>query len=94
MDSVQIVSLLGAALILAAFGANQTGALSPSHTLYNLANFAGAAVLAWVAVMNAQYGFIVLEGSWAAISLIAVVRGSRAKSQLERPVIGDRGRPG
>lgn len=73
-DTVQVISLIGALLILGSYAANQAGVLSPNRTLYNAANLIGALVLAWVAVLGSQYGFIVLEGTWAAISLVALVR--------------------
>ena len=84
MDPVQVVSLVGAVLILAAFWANQRGALSVDRVSYNALNFVGAAVLAWVAVVNTQYGFIVLEGAWALISLIALIRNGRSVAPAGR----------
>ena len=70
-------------MILAAFWANQTGTLSTDRTMYSLLNLIGAAVLAWVAVLDAQVGFIVLEGAWALISLVALIRGRRSAAQAQ-----------
>jgi hypothetical protein len=74
LDVVQVISLAGALLILGAFSANQVGVVSTRQVTYNLVNLVGALILAWVAVNTAQYGFIVLEGAWAAISLVALLR--------------------
>ena len=41
---------------------------------YSLVNFAGAALLTWVAVADRRAGFIVLEASWALMSLIPLFR--------------------
>ena len=77
LDPVQAISLVGALLILSAFSANQAGILSTHRPAYNAMNLFGALILAWVAVISAQYGFIVLEGAWAAISLVALLRSRR-----------------
>lgn len=73
----QIVSLLGAVLILAAYGLNQAGRLLPAHAVYNLMNLVGASLLAWVAVVDRRAGFVVVEGAWALMSLLPLVRRVR-----------------
>jgi hypothetical protein len=65
----QAISLAGAAMILAAFAAQQAGRLRPSDRLYLVLNFVGSAILAYFAVEARNLGLIVLEGSWAVISL-------------------------
>ena len=65
----QLVSLIGAAMILAAYVAYQRGRLGREHRLYNALNFAGSALLTWIAVADQRWGFIILEGSWALLSL-------------------------
>ena len=76
----QIVSLAGAAMILVAFAAQQAGKLAPEELLYLVLNFAGAAILAYFAVEARNLGLIVLEGSWALISLVSLVRRFAAPS--------------
>jgi hypothetical protein len=73
----QLVSLVGAALILVAYALNQAGRVRPSDTAYMLMNFVGAALLAWVAVVDRRVGFILLEGAWAVLSLVPLVRERR-----------------
>jgi hypothetical protein len=73
----QIVSLIGAALILAAFGAQQAGRLRPEAPAYLLLNLLGSVILTYFAVGARNLGLIALEGSWAAISLVSLVRSSR-----------------
>ena len=75
---LQVVSVLGALAILAAYAANQFGLIGPSNFSYSAMNFVGSAVLAAIAVVEVQWGFILLEGVWAILSLwgmIAVLRG-------------------
>jgi len=79
---LQAVSILGALLILLAFAANQLGRVDTSNLPYQVANFVGSGVLTVVAVIEAQLGFILLEGTWALVSLwgiITVLRGARAR---------------
>lgn len=70
----QAVSLAGAAMILFAYLANQRGWMGPENRAYSLLNVAGASLLLWIAVVDGRWGFIVLEGAWAMISLFALVR--------------------
>ena len=76
----QIVSLVGAVFILAAYAALQLGRLRQQGRLFNAMNFVGSALLTWVAVQDRQLGFIILEGSWALLSLPGTVR-PRAKER-------------
>ena len=78
----QIVSLIGAAMILAAFGAQQAGKLAPEAPAYLVLNLAGSLILTYFAVEARNLGLIVLEGSWAAISLVSLARsvGRAARS--------------
>jgi hypothetical protein len=71
---LQVVSLLGAALLLGAFFANTRGWLNPRGRLYGVMNLVGALLLLWVAVADMRWGFIVLEVAWAAAALPAVVK--------------------
>ena len=66
---LQIISVLGALAILGAYAASQFGLVYTSKLSYQVANFLGSAVLAVVAVIDWQLGFILLEGAWALISL-------------------------
>ncbi|HTY42666.1 MAG TPA: hypothetical protein VMH79_12400 [Thermoanaerobaculia bacterium] len=75
----QAVSLAGAAMILAAFAAQQAGRLRPTDLPYLVLNFLGAAILAYFAYQARNLGLIVLEGSWAVISF-----GSLGRAVLAR----------
>ena len=71
---IQALSLLGALLILAPFAASQVGRLATLTRSYQALNLAGSSLLALVAVIERQYGFILLEGVWAVMSLVGLVR--------------------
>ena len=70
----QLVSLVGAALILAAYWAINRRWLKPHHRLYNLMNFLGGALLLWVAIVDQRIGFMVLEAAWAIIAIPPLIR--------------------
>jgi hypothetical protein len=78
--TVQVISVIGSLLILSAFTANQMGRMKGTDLSYLLLNLGGSAILV-VAVMGQQWGFVLLEGVWALVSLwsiIQLVQGGRA----------------
>ena len=76
----QVVSLLGAGLILGAYVANQRGRSGPHSPAYNLANLAGALLLAWVAIVDRRLGFILLEAVWAVFTIRPLLQSLARKS--------------
>ncbi len=82
-SSVQLVSVLGSLLVLVAYVASQFGWLNAERPAYAFANIVGSGLLAVVATLEAQWGFLLLEGAWASVSLVAVVR-QRAKPNTHR----------
>lgn len=75
---MQALSVAAALLVLIPFAASQLGRLSTRTLSYQLMNLAGSAGLTVVAVVERQYGFILLEGTWAiasAVGLASVLRG-------------------
>lgn len=75
---LQVVSILGALAILGAYAADQLGWINPSRLSYSVANFVGAGILTFVAVVDEQIGFIVLQGAWTLVSLWGIVRNFRS----------------
>ena len=76
----QIVSLLGAGMILAAFAGQQAGKLGREDPVYLVLNLVGSVILTYFAIEAKNSGLIALEGSWAVISLISL--GKRFSRQL------------
>lgn len=70
----QLVSIAGAALILFAYVQLQRGRLPRESRTYNALNLAGSLLLTWAAVRDRNLGFIILEGSWALLSLPGTFR--------------------
>jgi hypothetical protein len=69
----QIVQVLGALLILAAFVLSQWRVIDAASLRYLVPNLVGSAVLAVDAYVGRQWGFLVLEGAWALVSAAGVV---------------------
>ena len=77
---LQVISVVGALAILLTYVANQFRYIDPSKLSYSVLNFAGSLVLAVIAVIEVQWGFILLEGVWALVSLWGIVRVLRGDS--------------
>lgn len=70
----QLVQVVGALLILSAYAAAQLGAMDPHSRAYLVLNLVGSAVLAVLAWEERQWGFLLLEVVWAAVSLWGLVQ--------------------
>jgi hypothetical protein len=77
----QFIQVIGALIILGAFAANQLGDLPTDTRLYLLLNLVGSVILAILAVVEGQLGFILLEGVWAVVSgwSLFVILGEEAE---------------
>ncbi len=69
--AVQITASL---LILVPFVLTQAGRTTPTSLRYILLNLAGSTVLAIDAALGRQWGFLLLEGVWAVVSAMSLVR--------------------
>jgi len=70
----QVISLVGALLILAAYAGHQFGLIEHTDAAYSWMNLVGSLVLGIVAFRGQQWGFLLLEGVWAAVSVVPLVR--------------------
>jgi drug/metabolite transporter (DMT)-like permease len=70
----QIISLVGAAMILFAYGGQQMQKMRSTDLAYILLNLTGSVILAIIAVRVRQTGLTVMEGAWALISGAALIR--------------------
>lgn len=65
---IQIISLIGAMLILAAFALQQMGHWKSNDALYLWANLLGSSTLTVIAWIEQQWGFLLMESVWALVS--------------------------
>lgn len=74
----QIISFVGALLIMIAYGGHQLGWIDARRPSYNVMNAVGSAILVWIALHPFQIGFVVLETVWTLISIWALLRPRQA----------------
>lgn len=86
----QLVQILGSLLVLAGFALAQWGYLNPKDLTYLVLNTVGSAVLAVNAVLEAQWGFLLLEGVWAIVSAISLIGVLRGRNRVQAPTADPR----
>ena len=70
----QAFSFAGALLILVAYIGHQMRWMDSRKAAYNILNAVGSAILAYIAFRPFQVGFVVLEVTWTAVSVYALMR--------------------
>ncbi|WP_243064027.1 hypothetical protein [Humibacter sp. RRB41] len=68
-----VIQIAGSLLVLAGFALAQWGILDPKSSWYLTLNVIGSGILAVDAVVEAQWGFLLLEGVWAIVSLVSLI---------------------
>ena len=76
----QAISFAAAMMILVAYVGQQMKWMDPRSALYNLLNIVGSAILAYIALFPFKLGFVVLEGTWVLISIYAMIRNWRERT--------------
>lgn len=69
-----IIGLIGVSLLLLAFFLNLFKFLRPESYLYLMLNLVGGALACYSSYLINFVPFVVLEGTWAAVAAIGVVR--------------------
>ena len=78
MSIESLVQIAGSLLILVPFVMVQVGRMRTDTTMYGALNLVGSAVLAVDALHGHQWGFLLLEGTWAVVSAYALLRRAPA----------------
>jgi hypothetical protein len=86
--ALQFVGALG---LLVPFALLQFRRTTARSRLYLSLNLAGAAILTWLALIEAQWGFVILQGVWALASLAGLIRAEiKGRSDSPRRVLSKR----
>ena len=64
----EVAEIIGAVAVLIAFAASQAQKLGTQTLTYLTLNFVGSFTLTVIALSQNQWGFLLLEGAWAAVS--------------------------
>lgn len=80
----QLIQITGSLLVLAGFAMAQRGILHQKSFSYLILNLVGSAVLAVEAVLEQQWGFLLLEGVWAIVSAFSLAGELRSRVSVRR----------
>ena len=73
-----VIQVCGSLLILVPFVLVQVGRMRTGTVPYGVLNLVGSAVLAVDALHGRDWGFLLLEGTWAVVSAYGLVRRASA----------------
>ena len=83
-----VIQIAGSLLVLTGFALAQWGVLDLKSLRYLTLNTVGSAILAVDALLEQQWGFLLLEGVWAVVSTISLVRVVR-RTKIARSKTAD-----
>jgi hypothetical protein len=84
VDPIQAVSLLGAVMQLLAYALLQLGLLPRESYPYQVANVVGSLLMTIVAMLNHEYGFILMEAVWCLTSAYGLIKLIRRQADGAR----------
>jgi len=87
MNTIDIIGFIGVSLILIAFFLNLFNIISSKNFCYSLLNLVGATIACYASVLLKYIPFIILEGLWALVSLIGLIKFyiNKKRPDLIRP---------
>lgn len=74
MNEVDLIGFVGVSLILIAYFLNLNDKLEPDDLRYILLNLIGGGLACLASVLMKYYPFVLLEGTWTLVSLIALIK--------------------
>lgn len=80
---LQILSVVGALMVLGAYAMIQNGIWRELDAGYLALNIVGSLLLGVVAIADERVGFILLEFAWAGLGVVGVVRAMKARKAAQ-----------
>lgn len=80
---LQVMSVIGALMVLVAYALIQSGIWRELDPGYLALNILGSLLLGVVAIADQRVGFILLEFAWAGLGLVGVGRAIKARKSAE-----------
>ncbi len=74
MSYTDIIGTIGVGLILLAYFCSTFGWISNRSRLFFLVNLAGAGLACYASLLIRYWPFVVLEGTWALVSLVGLIK--------------------
>lgn len=74
MNEIDLLGFIGVSLILIAYFLNLNNKLKADDIRYIILNLIGAMLACLASVLMAYYPFVLLEGVWTLVSLVALVK--------------------
>lgn len=81
MDMSEIVGSAGVTILLVGFALTATGRLRADCTTNLVLNFSGATIACVASAMIGFKPFVILEGTWAIVAALSLLRQRRAPAR-------------
>jgi hypothetical protein len=76
-----LVQIFGSLLVLIGFIGLQVSWMTAGSRRYLWLNVIGSVALAWSAIVESQWGFLVLEVAWTGASVLGLIKLSRLQKR-------------
>ncbi|MBP8157014.1 MAG: hypothetical protein KAX93_01415 [Flavobacterium sp.] len=80
MNTNDIIGTIGVGLILLAYFLNIFSLIKKDGVLFYVMNIIGASIACFASVLIGFWPFIILEGTWAIVSVIALLKSFSKKT--------------
>lgn len=77
MNKIDLIGFIGVSLILIAYFLNLNNKLAANDIRYILMNLIGATLACVASLLMKYYPFVLLEGTWTVVSVIALIKYRR-----------------
>jgi hypothetical protein len=79
MNFSEIMGSIGVTILLVAFLLNMLKIIPTEGLTYPLLNLVGAGIACFASWLIPYIPFVILEGAWSIVSLVAVIKNSRVR---------------